>query len=414
MQTNFLYRMGVIAATVLLALAVTPCLSQTHAQEEGGDPSAQQGPPPQAVRVGDVRQEELQDRWLVIGRLQEVRRTRVAAEQEGQIVSVKAEEGDRVEGGKTVLARIDDVSAKLRLDVAQARVAEYEAEIKENQAALDRAERELEYLVQVQASGSARQKEVDDARADVDAVRARVAAATARVRTAQAEIARIEDDIKRLRVVAPFDGVVVKKETEVGQWAMPGSVIAEIVSLDPIDAVIDVPESMVKNLTVGAALHVSVESLGETVPGEVVAIVPTGTRSSRTFPVKVRLNNDDLKLKPGMSVRAMVPMTKLATVFTVPRDAVKRTQMGTIVWANLEGAAVPVPVEVLFGHMDRWAVKSIDGAKPSLFPGMAVITEGGVRVFPGQPLIVLPPDAPAPSASEPASDTDSKTSTGAA
>lgn len=411
MQMITTFRHGIVAAAALLATLALPLHSPVLAQDETGEA---QGPPPAAVRVGDVRQEQLQDRWLVIGRLRETRRVRVASEQTGQIIKVNAEEGDRVEGGKTILAQIEQGPTKLRLDVTTARLAEYEAEVLENEANLAQARRELEYLRDVLDKGSARPKEVKDAEAVVAAEQARVDAALARVNTQKAEVARIKDDISRLSVVAPFDGVVVKKETEVGQWVTPGSTVAEIVALDPIDAVVDVPENLVGNLKVGDAIHVRIESADELLEGKVTAIVPEGGRASRTFPVKVRLANKDLSLKPGMSIRALVPTSKMAQVYTVPRDAVKRTPMGVLVWANMDNKAVPVPVEVMFGAGDRWAVKVVEGSQPGLFPGMSVVTEGAVRVFPGQPLMVLPPDAPMPSASEPTPASDKTTAADAA
>jgi len=174
MQMITTFRHGIFAAAALLAALAVPLYSPILAQDAAGEA---QGPPPAAVRVGDVRQEQMQDRWLVIGRLRETRRVRVASEQTGQIIKINAEEGDRGEGGKTILAQIEQGPTKLRLDVTNARLAEYEAEVLENEANLAQAKRELEYLRDVLDKGSARPKEVKDAEAVVAAEAARVDAA---------------------------------------------------------------------------------------------------------------------------------------------------------------------------------------------------------------------------------------------
>ena len=82
-------------------------------------------------------------------------------------------------------------------------------------------------------------------------------------------------------------------------------------------------------------------------------------------------------------------------MLTVPRDAVLRSPLGDVIWAAIDSQAVKVPVKVLFGAADRYAIEVLPGyAGPSLAEGSLVVIEGGERLaFPGQPLNVLPPDA---------------------
>lgn len=393
-----LSRLGCLAGAVLLVLALTPPLMAEEKKDAGGG-GAPQGPPPALVRVGEARVMMLQQRWEVVGRLQQVRHAVVASEQEGRVVEIGVDTGDRVQAGKTVLARIDDIWTRMDLAAAESRLAEAEAAVKEAQAAVDQGRRNQTYLEELAKVSSAKPKEVQDAMSTTEGALARFEAANAAVRSAQAQLTRARTAADRVVIVAPFDGIVVRKMTELGQWLTPGSAVAEIVSVSQIDAVIDAPERLIGSVAVGEEVPVVIEPLDVEVVGKVVAVSPMGSSAARTFPVKIRLDDQGGKLLSGMSVLARVPSGPEREMLTVPRDAVLRTELGANVWADLNGVGMPVPVRVLFGSGDRFAVQAIEGAGPPLMPGMKVVIEGAERLFPGRPLMV-PPGPSTPPAAE--------------
>ncbi|MFP4223545.1 MAG: efflux RND transporter periplasmic adaptor subunit, partial [Phycisphaeraceae bacterium] len=297
---------------------------------------------------------------------------------EGKVIAMPVREGDSVEAGRTVLVRIDDVWARQDLAAAKAEVAAAQAQ-------LDQARRDLAQLEELEAAGSAKPREVADARAQVASNRATLEAAVARHE-------RAEQRVNRLEVVAPFDGVIIRELTEVGQWLSPGAAVAELISRGEVDAVINVPERLIDHVRPGETVKVRIDPLSTTVEGEVVAVTPYAGNAARTFPVKIRLDDRDGRLKPGMSVTAQLPLTQSEDRLTVPRDAIVRGPAGTVVWTAQEGGgetpvAAPVSVEVLFARQDRYAVEpegSPTGA--TLEPGTRVVTQGAERLQPGQPL----------------------------
>lgn len=365
-----------------MAILVACCLNPAIAQ---GPP--QKGPPPALVQVGIVTQEELQNHWPVVGRLQEVRRAIVAAEEPGRVIKVVADEGKTVKTGD-VLLRIDDVWAQLAVEAAGAKHRETKADVAEASANLQQAQSDLKLTEDLHKAGSAKLKELNDARAKVAAEQARLEKANAQVSSAEVEIRRASEQLARLTIVAPFNGVVVRKLTELGQWATAGTPVIEIVSLGTIDAVIDVPETLVNNIKPNQTIEVVIEPLIARAAGRVHAIVPVGSTAARTFPVKVRIDDDNGKLKAGMSVTAMVPMSAKSKTLTIPRDAVLSSPDGTYVWGDVGGKAMKINIDILFGHADRYAVRvSRRNAGPPLRPQMNVVIEGGERIlFPGQPL----------------------------
>ncbi len=364
-----------LAPIAALALALTGC-----GRGEAPSAEANDGPPmapPATVRLAQATQQVMQTRWDAIGRLVELRRAVVAAEVSGKILKLDVQEGDRIAGGKTVLAEIDGVWTRIALESA-------DATIKSVQARLDQTRRDAEYLEELSRKGSANIKELGDARAKVQSELAELDAAVA-------ERHRHAERMQRLAVTAPFDGVVVRKLTEVGQWVNEGSPIVEVITVGRIDALIDVPERFITRLSVGTRIPLKIEPLALEVEGEVVSIIPSGSNAARTFPVKVRLDDRDGQLKPGMSVIAYVPMDEPQSYLAVPRDAVQFKPQGTLVWALDKGEG-PMPtarmvgVQVLFAHDEWFAVETIDDA--ALAEGASVVVEGGELLFPGRMLVI--------------------------
>lgn len=358
------------------------------------------GPPPALVAVGQVRVEDLQGRWEVVGRLEEVRRAQVAAEQAGRVVEVTVEEGQPVTGGKTVLVRIDDIWARLSLTEARAKRQQAVAAVAEAQALLELASRDRVYLEELFQSGSAKPKERDDAVTNEETARARLERAKADLAAAEAEVDRRSQEIKRLSVVAPFDGVVLKKLVEVGQWVHQGDEVAEVLSRGAVDAVVDVPERFIGQVQLGLKVEVFVEAMGQEAMGEVTAIVPAASTAARTFPVKIRLDDQGGRLRAGMSVKAKIPTGQRQELLTVPRDAVHQWGNGMVVWVVTNGVGVPSPVRVLFGQQDRYAIEPARGGEgPPLAQGTQVVVEGAERLFPGR-AVTFPAGSPAVEATE--------------
>ncbi len=362
---------------------------------EGGPPGGgPMGMFPATVRVADAVSEQLRPRTAVVGRLREVRRATVAAEVEGKVLAVPVREGDPVVGGETVLAEIDGVWAGLDL-------ARTQAEVAAAQATLDQSVLDVSYLEQLLDAQSAKPKEVDDMRAQVSSDRARLSAAIA-------ELDRVKKEVERLVVLAPFDGFVTRKVTEVGQWVAPGDEIVEVISLGQVDAEADVPEHVIDLIHLGDTAEVVIEPLGLPVRGVVAVINPSGGNSARTFPVKVRLDDQGGRLKAGMSVTVWLPVGPEAEYLTVPRDAVSYGADSQSVWVALPGEAAepedgkpPMPtaekvaVRVLFGEGDRVAVQPLtDHGREALTEGAVVVVEGSEGLAPGQPLVYA--DAPQP------------------
>ncbi|MGB2821639.1 MAG: efflux RND transporter periplasmic adaptor subunit, partial [Phycisphaerae bacterium] len=311
------------------------CLSRLS----GGPASAGPRPAPAAlVRVSLASVEEIQPETPVVGRLREVREASVASEVTGTVVAMDVEEGSAVTGGQTVLVQVDDTWTRLAIDQQKAKIEAIEAQLRKDEANLERIMQSLDRKV-------ATPKEHGDQLATAEQTRAQL-------KEARANLEDLQEKFHRLRIVAPFDGWVTRKHTELGERLSLGSPVVDIVSRGTIYAEVNVPESMINRLAPGMSVPVRVDPLDRTVTGNLATINPYGATASRTYPVRIALDDGRGELKIGMSVTAVMPAGKRSRQTMVAKDAVLIHPDGSTVWAVVADAneqllAQPVPVEVV-------------------------------------------------------------------
>jgi RND family efflux transporter MFP subunit len=214
----------------------------------------------------------------------------------------------------------------------------------------------------------------------------------ARMEQQRHEVERLEDILSKYTVVAPFDGYVTSKQTEVGAWLTEGAVVAEVVELAQVDVEALVPEDHVHRLQIGMPGTVRVPSLSnEEFIGTVAAIVPQADMRSRSFPVKVRVDNPvaggSPKLKSGMFAEVKLAIGEPKLVLLVSKDAIVLGGPSPIVYVfepsekdPLAGAVRDVPVKL------GLSVEALIEVRGELRPGQQVVTVGNERLSPGRPV----------------------------
>jgi multidrug resistance efflux pump len=143
---------------------------------------------------------------------------------------------------------------------------------------------------------------------------AQSAAAQARTAVSQAEanLALIEAQITKLTIAAPADGIVLARNVEPGEVVNPGSVVFTIGQLSDLSLTVYVPEDRYGEVAIGQVVEVTVDSFpGETFSATVVHIADQAEftprnvqtvegRKTTVFAIKLRLDDPESKLKPGM------------------------------------------------------------------------------------------------------------------
>jgi len=356
----------------------------------------QGGPPPTPVAAGEVVVRELQDRQRVTGEVRAVARVHVAAQESGVVLETRVDAGDRVEAG-AVLAKLDD--ARLRLDAAQlsARLVVAAAVTDVRKAELEQAQNDLSLLEQLAGRDAINPKELADARSTVAIAAARVAEAEADLAVTEAEMAVMRRRLEDMVIRAPFTGIVLSRRVDVGGWIGIGDAVAELVTDGLFDVMLDVPQSLVSQISKNAGtlprVTLEVAASGVLLVDQNAVTIPSVDPVARTFRARVRVVDEERRLADGMSATGWVPSGTTSLRLVIPRDALLENPAGFFVYAVRtlgEGPpqAVPVQVRLRFSIEGGVVVESAD-----LREGEQVVTEGNERLFPMMPVRVVSPGA---------------------
>jgi RND family efflux transporter MFP subunit len=347
-----------------------------------------QGPPPASVRVDAARIESVQEQRLVTGELRAVRRARVATEEPGLVSSIPVQAGSRVKAGD-VLAQLDSRRIEIELNRLMAEEAAASAALNERDADLQWRLRDLENLQTLAKGGASNPKELYDAESQVSIARAKTKAAEFAIAVITGNLELMKQRVADTRITAPFDGVVVTKLVEQGEWVAEGAAVVDMLAVSPVEVWLDVPQQFADAiLGTTPTVTVNIEATGARIETADLRAVPSVDSKARTFPVVVRLDNSNGTLAPGMSVTAWVPTGDRAERLTVHKDAVMTGPTGAFAYAarttdpNAPAVAMPMDVQVLFSARDRFVVQS-----SALSPGDLLIVEGNERLFPTAPVI---------------------------
>ncbi len=177
---------------------------------------------------------------------------------------------------------------------------------------------------------------------------------------------------KPLELKAPIDGVIVKRESTVGQLVDKGSDIYTISNPTDLWVIAEIKERDVAAVKVGqdAVFHVLAYP-DEEFHGKVVRLGNEIETDSRTLEVRIETNNSDGKLKPGMFADVEITTTIMKDVLVIPDTALQSDGDNQVVFVALGGNKFEKRV-VRLGMEQRGRVQVLNGIKA----GEQIVTEG--------------------------------------
>jgi len=295
----------------------------------------------------------------------------------GKIVEVNFDVGSYVEKG-SVLVRLDDRDAKLRLEQAEAQVVQQRrafdtataalrqaqvrlglkdgetfdietfSQVKSTRANLILAEKELARAERLFATEDVSRSSVDQRRAQRDALigqldearsnaavavrainsaEAQVAAARSGIATAETQVGQARKALTDTVIRAPISGYIAERVADLGEFVTPNAPntkVATIVRTSTLRLKIDVPEQSIGRVTTGQGISLQVSAYPDrNFSGTVARILPSLNAAARTLTVEAEVPNGDGLLKPGQFATVRITQAKAENAVMVPASAVR-------------------------------------------------------------------------------------------
>jgi RND family efflux transporter MFP subunit len=351
-------------ARAAVALGLAGLLAGAGCGQSEAPAQGRNAPRPALIEVEPAGEGDLTDGWSFLGQVQPAMAAELASAASGHVLSVNVREGDAVTKGQ-VLLTLD--SAKVRAQLASA-----EARLEGIKTELVIAERQLERLRPLEFP-TITETERERFELTVATLRAQLA-----TQTAEVQQARVERAHHTLR--APFSGAVKARRVDPGAWVSVGQPVLELVSLEELEIHVDVSAELGGRLEVGGVA--TLVGNGR-VSAEIAGVVPALDTATRTMRVRLVPSERPPWLIAGMAVDVEFEVRFEGQGVTVSRDALLRSAVGVRLVKYADGAAVPVPVEVIATAEGRALVRG-----EGLAPGDLIIVRGNERLRPGQPVQV--------------------------
>lgn len=350
-------------------------------------PPIAQAQQPSLVGIDEIRTEPLAQTQPVIGRFVARQAGEVAARTAGAVTQMAVQVGDRVKAGD-VIAALDIDRLTWQRDLVASTSKEMTALQKSAKAQLDKRRQELARLEGIRTSAAFSQARYDDAVQDVLSAESAVVAAAAVLARVQSNLRLAQDDLDHGTVLAPYDGVVSFRHTEVGAYVRVGDAVVSLVNESDLEIEADVPYNRIAGLQPGTVVTVSLAD--QTEHNAVVRAVGaeenamTRTRLVRFTPV---IEGATVPNAVGESVSVLLPLGAARDVVTVHKDAVlKRQGLSLVYLVDEESNAQIRPVELGEAVGPRFVVFS------GVVPGDRVVVRGNERLRPGQAVTIGEPE----------------------
>jgi len=332
------------------------------------------GLPPATVTTMPAAYAEWQPEIRSVGTLRALHGVDVVSEVAGIVSKLHFKSGDSVKTG-ALLVELDAGVEKAQLHAAQAAA-------------------ELAAITFKRDKAQFKVKAVSQAQLDLD---------QADLKAKKAQVAQLQAVLNKMRIRAPFAGMLGVSAISLGQYLKQAQVIVSLQENDPILVDFNVPQGRLAKLKVGQRLHLNSNSIaGHAFSGEISAIDSRVNANTRNVRIEAKVDNAKGELLPGMYAEVRVETGERERYLTLPQTAVSYNAYGSTIFRAKVAAtteptskqteaadgkpALPVAEQVFvktgLRRGDQIAVLS--GIKE----GDVVVTSGQMKLKNGTPMIV--------------------------
>ena len=244
------------------------------------------------------------------GRVVAARKAAVSTKATGRLEFLGVQEGSVVKAGQ-VIARLEALDVNATRDQARAGTNAARANLTQGGTELTEAEANYRRTQDLFQKNFVSAASLDTAKARLDRAKATIASLNAAIGVAEAQTRSASVSVEQTVIRAPFDGVILTKNANVGDIITPfssaaGSIgaVATMADMSTLEVEADVAESSIAKVVVGAPCEITLDAFPDVrLLGEVSRIVPTVDRAKATVLVKVAFVERDPRVLPDMSAK---------------------------------------------------------------------------------------------------------------
>ena len=207
----------------------------------------------------------------------------------------------------------------------------------------------------------------------------------AALKVQEAALALAQAKLDKMRIKAPFAGVVGIRNVSVGDYVKEGQELVNIEDISTLKIDFRLPESYLGQLKPGQALEVATDALpGRNFEARIEAINPLVDTAGRAVSCRAHLSNADGRLRPGMFVRVRLIFERRGNVLMVPEQAIVPDMQAPFVYRVQDGKAMRASVKT--GLRRNAQVEIVDGLKA----GDEIVVAGQMKLRDGVPVKAVP------------------------
>lgn len=268
------------------------------------------------------------------GKIQPETMVKINAEVSGEITALPVKEGDKVRKGD-LLVRIKPDQYQAQVDRAEAGLSSARASLNLQKANLEKVESEFKRAQELYAKTLLSEQEFIAAKTSMNTAKSQYESAQAGVRQAEASLRDARESLAKTAIFAPMNGTVSQLLMELGERVSgssftQGTHIMTVADLSAMEARVDVGENDIVTISIGDTSRIVIDAFpDQKFNGVVYEIANTatskglGTQDEVTnFQVKIRVFNEKVALRPGMSMTADIETETRRNVLAVPIQSV--------------------------------------------------------------------------------------------
>ena len=354
----------------LLVAALWACGSKESDSLKGASNPSTIPSEERKVEVTEVVPRPISYTVSAVGSLKSLEDVTISSKKSGFIDKIFVKEGDQVRKDQ-ILVQLDDVDARLQVEMSEAKVKEAEVSLETDRSTLTRYQRLLESRVIPQQT--------------FDDLNLKVKLDEARLTMAKTELNMAKQNLSDHSILSPIEGIVHLKIAALGEHVnvAPKDEILKIVQMDPLEIEFYVPESLAGAIPMGSKIQFSVKAFSEERFFAAIRFIsPTADPTTRNVKMKAMVQNSNYRLKPGFFAEVSIQTGGNPAALVIPESALFSQEGKFFVYTVGDGVAkrkevttgvrFEGKVEILKGIQKEECV--VTSGHEQLSDGMKVVT----------------------------------------